>query len=110
MMKQHGATETDENFWRKLWRHANTDFSPWFIKTVEWVLIIASLILAVSAIFRNLYNPVFVYISVIIAALSLIIGLAEAPVFKKLPSYGTGMIVFIITLIIVTLQFFGVNK
>ena len=110
MKKQHGATEADENTLKKLWRLANADFPPWLIKTVEWVLIIVSFTLAVSAVFGNLDSPVFVYLAVIIAALSLIVGLAEAPGLKQLPSLGTGMIVFVITLLTVTLQFFGVYR
>lgn len=108
MNKPNGRSEGDENFLKKIWQLANNDFPPWLIKTVEWVLIIASFILAVSAVFGNLDSLVFVHLSLLIAALSLIVGIEEAPGLKKLPSLGTGMIVFVITLIIVACQFFGI--
>lgn len=109
MTKQDDTTRTGETCLKKLWRLANTDFPPWLVKTVEWMLIIASLFLAVSAVFGNLDAPIFVYLSVIVAALALIVGLAEAPGLKELPSFGMGMIVFLITLFLVVLQFFGLK-
>ncbi|MEQ9210488.1 hypothetical protein [Roseovarius confluentis] len=109
MTKQTYVKEARKPLWQKLWRIANTDLPPWLIKLVEWALICASFFLAVSAVFGNLTHPGFVYLSVLIAALSIIVGLAEAPGLKKLPSLGTVMIVFLITLFVVVLQFFGLK-
>lgn len=74
---------------------------------VEWLLIVASLVMAVSAVFGNLTHPLFVYLSVLVAFLSLIVGLDTAPFLKSLPSLLSGLIALFVLLVIVRAQFFA---